>query len=120
MRGYVRALIAEENADADVDGKSTWSARNRRQTRNRSPSPPNQGSVHEQHGVLAESPTWLEGEQGAEMVDDAVAGRLRDPDQRSDLAQRQVRAPVGDNQQDAVFQRQTSRSAPPRRLPLAP
>lgn len=52
-----------------------------------------QGAVCDQHGVLAESLARLECEHGAEVSDDAVGRRLRHPEQRGQLPQRQVRPP---------------------------
>ncbi len=68
-----------------------------------------QGSVDDEHGVLAETLPWLEREQRPEVVDDPVLRRLGDTEQRGDLAHRQVRPPVGRDQQNAVLQRQAPR-----------
>lgn len=38
-----------------------------------------QGDVHDQHGVLSEPLALLEGERRSEVTDDAVGGRLGDP-----------------------------------------
>lgn len=65
-----------------------------------------QGAVHDQHGVRAEPLALLEGECGAEVVDDAVGSRLRHPEQRRQLPQREVGPPVRGDEQDAVLQRQ--------------
>ena len=65
-----------------------------------------EGAVHDQHGVLAEPLALLERERGPEVVDDAVRGRLRHPEQRGQLSQGEVRAPVRGDQQDPVLQRQ--------------
>ncbi|EKX65971.1 hypothetical protein STRIP9103_03428 [Streptomyces ipomoeae 91-03] len=65
-----------------------------------------QGSVHDQHGVLAEPFALLERERRPEAVDDAVGRRLRYPEQQGELAQGEVRAPVRGDQQDPVLQRQ--------------
>src|SRR5690349_2132653 len=65
-----------------------------------------QGSVHDQHGVLAEPLALLERERRPEVVDDAVGGRLRHPEQWGELAQRQVGPPVGGDQQHPVLKRQ--------------
>lgn len=70
-----------------------------------------QGAVHDQHGVHAEPFALLEGERGSEMVDDAVGCGLGHPEQRRQLAQGQVRPPVGGDQQHAVLQRQAPRPA---------
>ena len=45
-------------------------------------------------------------QQWTEVVDDPVCGRLRNPEQRSQLSHRQVRAPVRRDQQKTVLQRQ--------------
>lgn len=65
-----------------------------------------QGAVNDQHGVLPEPPALLEGKGGAEVVDNAVGGRLRHPEQRRKLSQREVGPPVRGNEQDPVLQRQ--------------
>jgi len=75
-----------------------------------------QGAVHDQHGVLAEPLALLERERRAEMVDDAVGGRLRDPEQRGELAQGEVGAPVRGDQQHSVLQRQAPGAAPAGRI----
>lgn len=51
-------------------------------------------------------------EGGPEVVDDAVGGRLRDPEQQRELSQCHVGPPVGDDQQHAVLQRQAPRPSP--------
>jgi hypothetical protein len=65
-----------------------------------------QGAVHDQHGVRAEPLVLLEGECGAEVVDDAVGSRLRHPEQQRQLPQREVGPPVRGDEQDPVLQRQ--------------
>ncbi|GAA2628777.1 hypothetical protein GCM10009863_50010 [Streptomyces axinellae] len=80
-----------------------------------------QGAVDDQHGVLAEPLALLEGERRPEVVDDAIGRRLRHPEERRQLPQGQVRAPVRGDQQDAVLQRQTPRPALAHRIrTLAP
>jgi hypothetical protein len=61
-------------------------------------------AVHDQHGALAEPLARMQGECRGEVVDDAVSGRLRDPEKRRELPQRQVRPPVRGDQQDTVLQ----------------
>jgi len=65
-----------------------------------------QGAVHDEHGVLRETLSRLESEQGTEMVDDAVCSRLGYAEQRGELAHRQVRAPVTCDQRQSVLQGQ--------------
>jgi hypothetical protein len=65
----------------------------------------NQGAVHTEPLAL------LERERRAEMVDDAVSGRLRHSEHRREPAQGQVGPPERRDQQDPVFQRQAPRSA---------
>lgn len=79
-----------------------------------------QGAVHDEHGVLAEPPTRLEREPGAEVVNDAVGRGLRDAEERGELAHRQVCASVRCHEQHAVFQRQTPRTAPPHHIRAFP
>jgi hypothetical protein len=57
-----------------------------------------QGAVHDQHGVLAEPLAGLERERGSEVVDDTVGGRLRDTEQRGELARSEIGAPVRGDQ----------------------
>lgn len=70
-----------------------------------------QGAVHDEHGALGEPLAGLEREHRSEMVDDPVRRLLRQPKQRGELAHRQVRAPVGRDQQSPVLQRKTPRPA---------
>lgn len=49
-------------------------------------------------------------------VDDAVRSRLRYPEQRGQLAQREVGPPVRDDQEDPVLQRQAPGPAPTDRV----
>lgn len=61
--------------------------------------------------VLGEPLAGPEREHRPEMVNDAVRRRFRYPEQRSELPHRQVRAPVGCDQQGPVLQGQAPRSA---------
>ena len=65
-----------------------------------------QGAVHDEHGVLGEPFTGLERENRPEVVNDAADRGLGNPEQRRQLAQSQVRAPTGGDQQHTILQRQ--------------
>jgi hypothetical protein len=65
-----------------------------------------QGAVHDEHSVLAEPLARPEREQGTEMPDGAVGRGLWDPEQRGELPQCQVRAPVRGDQQNPVLELQ--------------
>ncbi|MDQ0935967.1 hypothetical protein QFZ49_005939 [Streptomyces turgidiscabies] len=54
-------------------------------------------------GVFPESLARLERELGTEMIDDPVSSGLGDTEERSELAERQIRAPVGRDQQHPIL-----------------
>lgn len=56
-----------------------------------------------QHGVLAEPLARLQREQRAQVVDDPARGGLGDTEQRGELPQGEVGAPVGGDQHDPVL-----------------
>lgn len=68
-----------------------------------------QSAVHDKDGVLGETLSGLKREQRAKMTDDPVDCGLRDAEQRSELAHRQVRAPVCRHEQHPVLQCQAPR-----------
>jgi len=71
-----------------------------------------QGAVHDQDRVgRVPAPDGGQSKKWSDVVDDPICCRLRDPGQRAQLSHRQVRPPVRSHQQDAVLQRQSSRSA---------
>lgn len=53
-----------------------------------------QGSVYDQYRVPAVARARVQRRRGCQIVDDAVGRRLRDAEERCQLAQRQVRAPA--------------------------
>lgn len=57
-----------------------------------------QSAVHDEHGVLGEPLAGLQGEHRPEVVDDAVRCQLGNPEERGELAHRQVCAPVSRDQ----------------------
>ncbi len=69
-------------------------------------------SVHNGHLIDPAAPYRAQREQRAEGVDNPVRGRGGDPEQRTDLAHRQVRPPVHGDQQPPI--RQVQRPLPPR------
>lgn len=70
-----------------------------------------ESAVHDEQGILGEPLAGLEGEHRPEVVDDPVRSRFGDPEQRRELSHRQVRAPVGRDQQGPILQRKTPRPA---------
>jgi hypothetical protein len=65
----------------------------------------NEGAVHDEHGILGEPLTCLERKQRPEVVNDAGRDRLRNPEQRRELPNRQVCPPVSRYQQHSILQR---------------
>jgi hypothetical protein len=65
-----------------------------------------EGAVDDVDGVLAWSAGRRDGQQGRQVIEDAVGRGLRDPEQGRHLPQCEVRAPVRRHQQHPVLQRQ--------------
>jgi hypothetical protein len=78
-----------------------------------------QGAVDDEDGVLREPLAWPQCELRSEVVNHSVDGRLRHSEQRRQLPQCQVRAPVRSNKHP-VGKRQLPRSAPAQRTSALP
>ncbi len=69
----------------------------------------NQGPVDDRDLVDPSFADRRQRQQGPQSVDDSMRRGMRAPEQRPDLSQRQVRPPIGGDQQQSIRQQQTSR-----------